>query len=283
MSDFNEIVKDILQKNKKDVSCTYIYHYTDGKGLQGIIQNNELWLTERNYMNDILDERFVKTNIKNRFRDISDFKGSILENLLINPIPQYIFSTSTEKDLIHQWTYYSDTDSYCIEFNRKQLIRFLYNCSFENEPFYYGPVLYDTRQVRNIIDDALEDYKDKILKSLNNSISKSNNPNNLIVAKEVYQYFYSLIKQKGHYCEKEYRFLFQSEREPDFKTKKGLFVPYIKIANMLNNSQKDKLPISKIIIGPNNHESIAKESLRLFLKKYHYNTVEIERSELQIR
>ena len=35
-----------------------IYHYTDIYGLEGIIKNKELWLSERNYMNDINDEKF---------------------------------------------------------------------------------------------------------------------------------------------------------------------------------------------------------------------------------
>ena len=38
-----------------------VYHYTTIKAFQGIIKNNELWLLERNCMNDAFDENYIKS------------------------------------------------------------------------------------------------------------------------------------------------------------------------------------------------------------------------------
>ena len=57
---FNETVKSVLTENNLFVTQKYLYHYTDIYGLEGIIKNKELWLSERNYMNDINDEKAKK-------------------------------------------------------------------------------------------------------------------------------------------------------------------------------------------------------------------------------
>ena len=64
---FNETVKTVLQKNGLFVNQNYLYHYTDIYGLEGIIKNKKLWLSERNYMNDINDELFIQNYISRQF------------------------------------------------------------------------------------------------------------------------------------------------------------------------------------------------------------------------
>jgi hypothetical protein len=275
---FNEIVKSVLKKYGIVSSQKYIYHYTNASGLEGILKTKQLWFTERNYMNDIYDEKNVKKYIKENFGKAINFKGSVLEETLIPNITQYVFSTTPEKDVIHQWAYYGKGDSYCIELERKKLIDYLYDIKDENEAFYYGPVLYDDKIKIQIINDVANDYKNSVLKSLDSPIFDARNSEHIKIAKNVYRYFYSLIKQYGHYCEKEYRFLFETTKEPEFRTKDGLFIPYQIIEN-----RSMKLPINKIIIGPSNHEEVAKDGLRLFLKKYYWENVKIEKSKLSVR
>ena len=201
--------------------------------------------------------------------------------IYLNLIPsknQYIFSTSIEKDSIHQWTYYGAQDSYCIEFDRKKLIDFFYYLNDEKD-FYYGPILYENEQTLKIADKIIKDYLSLI--SEKNSIFNIDNDNfdneSFEEFKRVYQYFYSLIKQSGHSCESEYRFLLQKKRPPEFRVRNGLFVPYI----VLKNGQK--LPIKKIYIGPNCYETNAKENLEYFLKMNNYDNVIVDKSKMSIR
>jgi len=37
-----------------------IYHYTTVKAFCSIIEKNKLWLSERNCMNDVFDENYIK-------------------------------------------------------------------------------------------------------------------------------------------------------------------------------------------------------------------------------
>ena len=42
-----------------------LYHYTSLEAFYGIIKNSELWLSERNSMNYVYDEKNIKDIIKN--------------------------------------------------------------------------------------------------------------------------------------------------------------------------------------------------------------------------
>ena len=276
--DFTMIVTDILKKNNEDITSDFLYHYTDGKSLQNIIEHSELWLSDRNYMNDILDEEYVSGLIKSKFAGIVNFKGSYIERNLFEKIPQYIFSTSLEKDLIHQWSYYSSTDAYCIEFDRHKLRDYLYQFKEKKDGFYFGPVIYSKEKAEQIITQVMDDYKKLLLEIIDSRDFDPHRTKMKNTAKDVYQYFFSLIKQYGHYCEKEFRFVFKTNRDPCFRTRSGLFVPYIKITK-----ENVLLPITKIIIGPNNHEQIALQSLKKFLEKNKYGNIVVERSELNVR
>ena len=273
------MVDYILQKNDEDIESEFIYHYTDGISLLSILEKNELWLTERNYMNDVLEEEYVLALIRDKFKNNPTFQGSLVDRSLHERTPQYFFSTSTEKDLIHQWGYYSTTDSYCIEFRRHEIRDYLLNFKEKYDNLFYGPVIYDKEKAEKILSDRLSDYEKLVIEMINSNEFDPKNKRKRNIAKDVYQYFYSLIKQHGHYCEKEYRFVFRTNRVPSFKIKTGLFVPYIKIGG----ENENKIPINKIIIGPNNNEAIAIKSLKNLLDIKMYTNVNVEKSELKIR
>lgn len=273
---FHKIVKKVLEDNNLFVSQESLYHFTDINGLFGIIKNNELWLSERNYMNDVNDEKFIKSYVKKFFDKYSKNEWEKFEKELIPSQNQYIFSTSKEKDSIHQWTYYGTKESYCIEFDRKKLINLFYR-SKKQSNFYYGPILYENEQTLDIADKIISEYV-KLIDDKNCIFNIDNFDNDkLFEFKRVYQYFYSLIKQAGHSCENEYRFLLQSESNPEFRVSNGLFIPFITIKS------KSKLPIKKIIIGPSCYETNAKENLEYFLKKNKYDNVIVDKSEMNIR
>jgi hypothetical protein len=276
---FAQIVTEILKKYDEDIEINELYHYTDGNSLQSIIETNQLWLTERNYLNDVYDEEYAAMFIKERYGKGINFHGSLYEKLLLSKTPQYVFSTSLENDQIHQWNYYSGSDAYCVEFDRHELINYLYKSKSEHDNFYYGPIIYDPDKAKEIINSVMDEYTQKIETVMLSPVSNVKSQELLNTTKNVYQFFFSLIKQKGHKCEKEFRFLFQTNRLPKFKTKKGLFVPYIEIGK----KDKKKIPIKRIIIGPNNHEVIAEKSLRNFLDQHEYKEVKISRSKLSSR
>lgn len=269
-------INEILTKNNINITPKYVYHYTNGSALKSIIENQELWLSERNYMNDVQDEQYIKSLVDKKIYHKSLFIEPVIEDNFLKQDPQYVFSTSSENDLIHQWAYYGKNDSYCIEFETIELIKYIAKYSFQGDYHFYGNVIYDKDIVDQIIDKIVLKFEDAI----KNNLAESPSIDEKVMysfSKQMYQYFYYCIKQYGNYCEKEYRLLIQTDRKPCFKVNNGLFIPYIKIGD-----KSTRIPISRIILGPNNHETISKKSLEKFLKINHYN-IEVLESELLTR
>jgi hypothetical protein len=80
--------------NKKDWRWPMkFYHYTTISAFQGIIKNNALWLIERNYMNDVVDEVYIKNKVKEMLRTKGSitFEGSALDELFIDKRPKICF------------------------------------------------------------------------------------------------------------------------------------------------------------------------------------------------
>lgn len=269
-------INEILTKNGINITPKYVYHYTDGNALKSIIENQELWLSERNYMNDVLDEKYINSLVGKIIYNKTLFVEPIIEDNFLKQDPQYVFSTSSENDLIHQWAYYGKNDSYCIEFDTIELVKYIAKYSFPGDYHFYGNVIYDKDIASQIIEKIVLTLKAAIKENLveNPSIDEEVMYS---FSKQMYQYFYYCIKQFGNYCEKEYRLLIQTNRKPCFKVKNGLFIPYIKVGDI-----NTRIPINRIILGPNNHESISKKSLEKFLTINNYE-IEVVESELLTR
>jgi hypothetical protein len=45
--------KEFLEKNIEDSNPEFVYHYTDIDAFLGMIENNELWLTDMNHMKKV--------------------------------------------------------------------------------------------------------------------------------------------------------------------------------------------------------------------------------------
>lgn len=281
---YNEKIKKILKKNHSLYQGEYIYHYTNAQGLLGIIENNEIWFSERCYLNDVKEEDFVNDITWNIIKDQQEKKDNTIKQPDISK-KQFVFSTSKEEDLIHQWSYYGNGDAYCIKLNRQKMINILYNETHkEYEQLYYGSVFY-LKETKG--KDETLPSKDKtnvftntevIKKSIKECLEANTNTDEY---QKVYEYFCSMIKQYGHNCEDEYRFVIQlpddDERKIFFRVKKGLFVPYIKL------KFENQLPIEGIRIGPGNNEKKAKESVKWILELNGYQNIQPTYSELKIR
>jgi hypothetical protein len=276
-------IKSLYQRHSIKFGSELVYHFTNGNALQNIITNNALWLHERNYMNDILDEQFTRQlisriisecNIKNNFTEMQ------IHNLFFINSCQYIFSTSIESDVINQWIYYgADNNAYCIEFENEKLCKFLSDCLRDDDKIYGGTVIYDEPASKDILKEVINKYKNRYFdKKLTESVDIRKFFEGELF-RYVFEYFYCFVKRNGNHCENEYRYLLKTNRIPHFSFKRGMFIPYIP-AQGKNN---ERLPIKRIIIGPNNNGEQAKKGLRLFLDSNGYESTEITMSELKIR
>ena len=277
---FNEIIKCLFNATHPLYEGKNVYHYTNLSSLLSIIENEELWLSERNCMNDVNDENFIKNFLTDFSNNPKNTYTTILSELINLATPhghQYVFSTSIEEDSIHQWTYYGSSDAVCIVFDRQSLIdTFGEYCNWDK--YYYGSMFYTKNfdkdsETKQVLYSVLSEYLRKLLfkqKELGNKESEE--------YKKVFEYCYSLIKQQEHSCEKEYRFsVIPETTNVKFRDRKGLIIPYIKI------DIDPKKVISGIKIGPNNHEPMTETNLRFFLETNGLDNIPIDFSNMVIR
>lgn len=113
------------QENEIPYENQILYHYTDCKGLLSILKNKELWLSQREFMNDVYEQTYADKILKEAFNNVpnSENKFSTLKNKIVTDSQKtYLFSLSTEKDLTSQWVYYGKNDGYCLSFNVSKML-----------------------------------------------------------------------------------------------------------------------------------------------------------------
>ena len=278
-SQIEEILNEYFDCNiEKIKSNRNLYHYTTLSGLMSIIKHDQIWITDRDYVNDKLDKNYSKNIIEKQFKEINI--TNIFDEIynIFVPKKEYVFCMSSENDLIHQWQYYGKNDGYAIGFSTDKLLDEVMNNKIN---YVVGKILYDEKLqidfLKKIIEIIME-VKEKFA-NLGGAYSDYFGPEHALSSA------YSLMKSKHHECEKEIRItLFQNtygEINPKIKENyrpgNGMVIPYY------NFKFKNKLPIKSITIGPSIEQDIAERSLRSFLEKYNYNNVEILKSKIRIR
>lgn len=136
----HEIYKKIINISNKDIS-EYIpaengtvYHYTSPTGFNGIITNHTLRFTDRNYLNDYSEGRYVlDLCLHSRFETIlpkeyrTFYKGTckkLYDNLSIKKRHVYQCSFSLDSDNLSLWNYYTKDEGikgYNIGFQTNEL------------------------------------------------------------------------------------------------------------------------------------------------------------------
>jgi hypothetical protein len=286
-------LKEFLEKNLDNSNYTSVYHYTDIDALLGIIENNELWFTNRNYMNDVYDEKYAKCIFDKFLRSINSntlAEGSALDDKLYqNTRNSYIFSTSTEKDLANQWLCYGN-GSVCIEFNKNELEKLIAEFTAERTGNQLGIDYRDDFLSSHISyvgagDEKVENIKIFLKEKYCNDSSKSGDKNTgsqqeIIYAHYDWQAICGFIKQKAFAAEKEFRFLLLSNQKPSFRIRNGRLIPFLKVKSKDKNSI---LPITSIVIGPKNHDEYLRNTFRKLLENNGYGNFGIEQSSLSLR
>ncbi|HEY3570853.1 MAG TPA: DUF2971 domain-containing protein [Thermoanaerobaculia bacterium] len=262
-----------------------IYHYTDLAGLQGIVENHDLWLTHSQYCNDeeelthgqrvvdeILSEELAKPNDPNREAYLK-----LLAGIFKKPSPEgvYICCFCEKGNLLSQWRGYSANGTGVA-------------IGLDPQGFGYitGPdspscglvrlwrVFYEESQQRNIVRQAVEfAFIDPLLqaKPVEERAQR---------AADAIQFFIPTFKNKDFEDEKEIRLIFtpypQSVPQPKpvrpkFRVARGFLIPYYSLKELSQNPQTPpRLPITGVCVGPSVNKRSNVESARMLLAKAGY-------------
>jgi hypothetical protein len=268
-------IQSILTRESTQIADDQtLYHYTDCRALLQIVENNELWLTQREFMNDVFERSYANSILERAFRtvyedDFQDPYDSFVERMLPDFHKQYVFSLSTERDLISQWTYYGGSDGYSLSFKLKNIVEAFRVLEID---FDSGQVIYQEKNQLEILETLisytryLQENKDLI----EDYVGLSAYADSLIVL------YHSLFKQSNNYSEHEFRILVKNRKNVFFKVRKGVVTPFTKITS------QTPLPIGEIMIGPRINDTIAEEGLNQFLESLS-SRIRVSRSNLRIR
>lgn len=296
-----KLLDDII--HIEQIENGYIYHYTTLNALQGILDNNEFWVTKSDFLNDksefqytydLFRENFLCNITELGFREklINGFDAQINEVNDISRKPlngYYIASFSTDSDSLALWSEFSNAMGYNLEFDAEPFIR-----SFGKLIMWHGKVVYDKENQLLLLKEALEkamtwrpEYGN--VKSL--SDFSKDTPDEIIdyIAFDLYAFctvYAMFFKQPEFHLESEYRVVLSSFHEvseyvkkPEtlfFRPVKEILIPYIKVhCNAVEF-------LKSITVGPKNNIDIATAGISMYCRSKGI-TIPIHKSRIPLR
>lgn len=279
MDEWSESVRQELAKLISENPPKVIYHYTDARGLIGMIASGRIWATHVSRLNDAMEyeigvsfvTNFIGANLQRASKAIIDKAISQLRS-----VDTFIACYSATADVLSQWRAYSGTGTgYCIGLKTGEM------ATIDGRMPLLEKVIYSKTTAESVlslllarVDEFLDDHDfgEVEVGCLRGMLEAIFN----IVA--------CIIKHSAFEEENEYRQIYQpatSTLSLDTKYRMGRFAltPYVEIGF----AQKGKLPIQSIMIGPCRDPDSETRSLELMLSEHEYGDVEVLTSEIPLR
>lgn len=307
----NTIGNPVLKKENETVKT--IYHYTTLHGLISIIENQSIFCSNVNFLNDKKEFKHGVSIIQTVIQKLKSNKNNlpILEMVenninMIYKSERYVTCFSKNGDLLSQWRAYANHGKgVSIGFNAqhfdksiKQYIR----------PKYIN---YDEKLQLETIEEIIKIILDFCNKR-KEMIDWTEYGYEWLVANLIIEYLDDVIafyKHPSFSEEQEYRFeysidgnMIKKDREEiHFKASDTLIVPFIKLKTKYKQYLEDKakgkydnhgsqptfaiekLPINEIIVGPSLDFDSVELGIQELLEKHKYQDIKIEKSKIPYR
>jgi hypothetical protein len=267
-----------------------LYHYTDLKGMQGIVDNHDLWLTNSRYSNDdeesthgyeivreIIKEELAKPNNPER----TDYLNELSRIFTTPPAEGVYICCFCEKDnLLSQWrSYGANGTGVSISFNPTG---FSYITGADSPPsglVRLWKVFYDRNIQQSIVRSAIEfAFFDDSTKTIAERATRS---------ADAIQFFIPTFKNQYFEEVKEVRLIFtpfpNSPAKPQFRIARSMLVPYYSLRELTGGTTPHPLPIASVRVGPSINKGLNLESAKMLLTKAGYTAVNVESSDTPYR
>ncbi len=267
-----------------------IFHYSNQKGLLGIVKSKSLWAMSIHYLNDSTEFSHaigIAKSELNRYRatindeNIRDLFIKLEERLTrIENVNIFVFSFSENGDLLSQWRGYCHGESgFSIGFEYSDLIK-----SIESQNFILAPCMYESEEQHRIIQELIakvlilhlhekktQEIDGKFMKKLSS-----------IFINDFVRYG-PILKHPSFSEEKEWRLIspIVSMKHPQVNHREGnmLITPYFNF----KLSENSEFSLSKIIVGPSPHMELSMNSVFGLLGRNNILKSTIERSHIPFR
>ncbi|MFW5985661.1 MAG: DUF2971 domain-containing protein [Halanaerobiaceae bacterium] len=267
-----------------DIGCKY--HYTDIRAVRGIIENNNIWVSNAMFLNDKSEVKYAKNVIEDTIRSNQEISNQVIEiiedfiaYIVDNSDQIFVLSTSDNIDSQLLWSNYSNMDGYCLGFDFSNSWDYLFIRSHQGEKLVLEPqkhiridrVLYDRKKQRDFIKEPLKKV---------DQYYRKNPDGDLTGYMHYFFHVLMMFKDPKFRHEEEFRIVFVIPEYEDFVeyyVSNGILIPYVEV------NFTEKIPLDHIKIGPRNDIDIAQASIESFLKTKGFPDVEVSKSRIPLR
>jgi hypothetical protein len=296
--DFKKLSNDTFHVALKAIQNPFWFaekfcHYTNLHGMVGIIESQQVWLTDHRFLNDTQEISYGRSLATRIISSISEsesnkefalFLQSIIER--INQpckYASYICSMSLAIDALDQWKWYGgNADGVCIVFNGEQN---LWNKG-NDHPAHIRQrrIAYKENEQIKLIEILIGIYKSKF-----NEFKNFQHPFIGELAWLIEDQFIG-FKDQQYESEQEIRLTIENlnhiikEREVKHRVAKGLVIPYITTdyISQTPESKPDQIPILEIIVSPLAKPETA-SSIEAYLTNKGLDSISVSLSNVKFR
>ncbi|HEY9023226.1 MAG TPA: DUF2971 domain-containing protein [Burkholderiaceae bacterium] len=274
-----------------------LYHYTSADALLGMLgspsRRAEIWMTQIQYMNDKVEwweaydmlnqhRRRMASNPSEELRRLAEHMG----NGELSAFGRtFVFSLSSERDLLSQWRGYAPTGGYCIGFKKKHLRQIA-----RKERFHFVRCMYEEQEkeasIAHLLDALRQDIANKYVDPRFAEIKDADPV--LVTAWVKYQHGFNAratyFKHASFREERETRLVGDvpaggGDGRARWRTRGNMVIPYCAIDI---EPKDDFQPISEVIVGPGADYRLAHHAVQ-FLMMDRHREVEIRPSSSTLR
>jgi hypothetical protein len=261
----------ISQKLETEVP-EFLYHYTSGAGLIGILESQKIWTTKIHYLNDKAETQLAIALIQDEIENALGGTSNELLNsknqleLMLQVIKDVgkpnisVASFSEIKDDLSQWRGYCEVGKgYCIGFNGSE-----FQASVSKESNYrLVPCEYDQSVQRAMVQELIRSVN--VLNAKDNP-SYGKSPFYEMDFRQAALFLASIIKYEPFESEQEWRLVSFPLKYRDAKFRQGNYslIPYWEF-------EFDRKSIVEICIGPTEEPELSRIAVEGILFKYDIN------------
>ena len=285
-----------------------LYHYTDSNGLLGILQNNAIWLTNIQFLNDnrefedgkkiiyqVITQKIEAIKVNPIPTPTGCVQGEINQDAIINYLShlklsladsshpgfdarnyQFVFSLSKKQNLLSQWRAYCPKGGYSLVFNSSKLKEFI---DRHKEYITFEKCIYNDDEkatvANQVIEEAINTFVNFICTKVSENERTSSYYETQIEQPRKLILLATRFKHHSFYEEDEIRLISNGYNKEWLchRVSKNIIVPYLKVPLNLET-------ITEVMIGPNNGSTKATTSLSLFLfQSGLFNSIKVSESD----
>jgi hypothetical protein len=270
-----------------------LYHYTDRRGLLGIVETGEIWASDARYLNDaqelstaiatakaVVDAQKASANADERraLEQIAGFLGGMEPPGLGPNLSVFVFSCSEDGDQLSQWRAYARPgDGYAIGFSTHNLVTATNRLGFN-----LVRCEYTHERHGELVLKCWEDARERLRQA-----TPAVGPEKATLAAvgifiAGFYFVAPILKHQKFSEEREWRLVRPTGwvGEPGAKFRDGgnLLVPYLPV------SIKDPaLPILHVYVGPTPHQMLEGRALIALLAQKGVSSGEVRSSQIPYR